>query len=71
MNYSNANSTYYTLRHNQFMRMAKVSIFILRTKGLKSLFGSFKHKIKISISNSKEYASRGKIIDKTDYDMNH
>tara|TARA_B110000014_G_C20124868_1_gene598343 strand:- start:113 stop:1399 length:1287 start_codon:yes stop_codon:yes gene_type:complete len=72
MNYRNSNSMYYRLRHNQFLRLAKVSVFVARTQGLKFLLGAIKHKIEVSMSDSKEYAmKKGKVIDETDYDMNN
>jgi len=72
MNYQNSNSMYYRLRHNQFIRLAKVSIFVAKTQGLKFLLGAITHKIQVSMSDSKNYVNKkGKVIDQTDYDMNN
>tara|TARA_Y100000996_G_scaffold152390_1_gene117361 strand:+ start:4100 stop:5386 length:1287 start_codon:yes stop_codon:yes gene_type:complete len=72
MNYQNSNSMYYRLRHNQFIRLAKVSIFVAKTQGLKFLLGAITHKIQVSMSDSKNYVNKkGKVIDQTDYDLNN
>ena len=68
MNYRNSNTVAYRIRHNQYMRLVKVSIFIAKHQGLRFLFGAVKHKIAITTSDTMEYiVKRGKVIDKTDH----
>ena len=68
MNYRNSNTAAYRIRHNQYMRLVKVSIFIAKHQGLRFLFGVVKHKIAITTSDTMEYmVKRGKVFDKTDH----
>ena len=70
MNYQYSNSLIYRTKHNQYMRLTKVAIFLARTQGLRFLFGAMKHKMEVSLSNTKEQIEKkGKVIDQTDYDL--
>jgi hypothetical protein len=52
------------------MRLTKVAIFLARTQGLRFLLGATKHKMEVSLSNTKEQIEKkGKVIDQTDYDL--
>ncbi len=70
MKYRNSNSFVYKLKQNEYRRLVKVSLFIAKSQGLRYLLGAIKHKIAITISDTiKNMIHRGKIIDKTDYDL--
>jgi hypothetical protein len=70
MNYRNSQSIMYKIKHNQCMRLAHISIFVARTQGLGYLLGAIKHKIAITLSDTKEHMEKkGKVIDQTDYDL--
>ena len=70
MNYQYSNSLIYRTKHNQYMRLTKVAIFLARTQGLRFLLGATKHKMEVSLSNTKEQIEKkGKVIDQTDYDL--
>tara|TARA_B100000029_G_scaffold133968_1_gene128113 strand:- start:11890 stop:13170 length:1281 start_codon:yes stop_codon:yes gene_type:complete len=69
MGYRDSKSFTYRIRHNQLMRLTKVSIFILQKQGTGHLFELFVHKIKTTLTNTSEAITKGKIIDQTDYDL--
>jgi len=68
MKYHNSNSALYKIRHNQFLRIVRVAIFVAKKQGLKFLLGAIKHKIAVTLSDTVEYIEkRGKVIDETDH----